>query len=80
MIFSLTLYAPTALIYIFAILPMPMWLFGILFVAYSYYSARYRQTRVNHAAHLWGALSGLALTLILDSAAWRILVSQFHSA
>jgi membrane associated rhomboid family serine protease len=71
-IFSVVLYAPKATILLFGIVPMPLWLFGIAFVGYSYYSARYRQTHVNHAAHLWGAISGLALTLILDPRAIRI--------
>jgi len=71
-IFSFIVYAPTSTIGIFGVIPMPALLFAVLFVGYSYYSARYRRTRINHAAHLWGAVSGLALTLILDPAACRI--------
>jgi membrane associated rhomboid family serine protease len=76
-IFSFILYAPASTIYLFFI-PIPAPLFAVLFVAYSYYSARYRQTRVNHAAHLWGAVSGIVLTLILDPAAWHIFLDQLH--
>ena len=77
-IFSLILYAPKATLYFFGVLPMPMWLFGILFVLYSYWSARYRQTRVNHTAHLSGAISGIALTLILDPRAGHIFLYTLH--
>jgi membrane associated rhomboid family serine protease len=76
-IFSFIVYAPTSTIFLFFI-PMPALLFAVLFVGYSYYSARYRQTRVNHAAHLWGAVSGLALTLILDPAAYHIFFYTLH--
>jgi membrane associated rhomboid family serine protease len=77
-IFSLILYVPKATLYVFGVLPMRMWLFGIVFVLYSYYSSRYRQTRVNHAAHLWGAISGIALTLILDPRACRIFLNTLQ--
>jgi membrane associated rhomboid family serine protease len=76
-IFSFIVYAPTSTIFLFFI-PMPALLFAVLFVGYSYYSARYRQTRINHAAHLWGAVSGLALTLIFDPAACRIFFQTLH--
>ena len=70
-IFSFIIYEPNAKIgLMFIPIPVPAPIFGILYVAYSYYSARYRQTRVNHAAHLWGAISGLALTLVLDPPAF----------
>ena len=78
-IFSFIIYEPTASIYfIFLPIPIPAPLFGVLYVAYSYYSARYRQTRVNHAAHLWGAVSGLVLTLILDPAACKSFLQTLH--
>ena len=78
-IFSFIIYEPTSrigLIFIPVFIPAPI--FGLLFVLWSYYSARYRQTRVNHAAHLWGAVSGLALTLILDPAAYRGFFEALH--
>jgi membrane associated rhomboid family serine protease len=78
-LFSFIIYRPTSSIYMMFIpIPIPAPLFAVLFVGYSYYSARYRQTRVNHAAHLWGAVSGLALTLILDPTAYRIFFQTLH--
>ena len=78
-IFSFIIYEPTSSIGLFFIpvyIPAPI--FGLLFVAWSYYSARYRQTRVNHAAHLWGAISGLALMLVLDPAAYKNFFEALH--
>jgi membrane associated rhomboid family serine protease len=80
-IFSFIIYEPTSSIYfMFIPVPIPAPLFGVAYVAYSYFSARYRQTRVNHAAHLWGAVSGLALTLILDPTAYRVFFHALHWA
>jgi membrane associated rhomboid family serine protease len=78
-IFSFIIYEPTSSIYFMIIpVPIPAPLFGIGYVAYSYFSARFRQTRVNHAAHLWGAVSGLVLTLIFDPAAFKSFLQALH--
>jgi len=87
-IFSFIIFEPTSSIYLMFIpIPIPAPLFGVAYVAYSYYCARYRpagsrsfflQARVNHAAHLWGAVSGLALTLILAPAAYRGFFQALH--
>ncbi len=78
-IFSFIIYEPTSSIYFFFLpIPIPAPLFGVAYVVYSYFSARYRQTRVNHAAHLWGAVSGVALTLILDPAAYKGFLQALH--
>ncbi len=44
---------------------IPGWLFGILFVGVSMYLSMRGGGRVNHDAHLWGAIAGVVLTLIL---------------
>ena len=33
---------------------------------------------LNHAAHLWGAVSGLVLTLIFDPAAFKSFLQALH--
>jgi membrane associated rhomboid family serine protease len=78
-LFSFIIYEPRSSIYFFFIpIPIPAPIFAVLFVAWSYYSARFRQTRVNHAAHLWGAVSGLGLTLILAPEAFRAFLQTLH--
>ena len=51
-------------------LPIPAPLFAVGYVAYSWYSARQARGRINHDAHLGGALFGLAFVLLTDPAAF----------
>ena len=64
LIFSYIAIRPTATIFLFFI-PMPAWIFGILFVAYSAYAGRSYAGGINHFAHLFGAIAGFVLTILL---------------
>jgi len=57
-------YHQNTMLYVFFI-PMPAWLFGLLYLAYSFYMSRKGGDSINHDAHFYGALSGIALILIL---------------
>ena len=54
----------------FFFIPMPAWVFGILYLGISYYLSK-RRTRnssvdnIGHEAHFWGAIYGIVFTLIL---------------
>ncbi|MFO1406763.1 MAG: rhomboid family intramembrane serine protease [Steroidobacteraceae bacterium] len=50
--------------------PIPAPLFAVGYVAYSWYSARHARDRINHDAHLGGAIAGLAFVLVTDPAAY----------
>jgi len=70
-VFSCIIYAPHASIFIMLIpIPIPAPLFGVLYLFYCYYAARKGRGHINHDAHMWGALSGLILTALLDPAAY----------
>jgi membrane associated rhomboid family serine protease len=56
-------------------LPIPAPLFALGYLAYSYYSARRGQGKINHDAHIGGALSGLAFVAVTDPSAYRNLLS-----
>ena len=62
------------------ILPIPFpiqpFLFGFLYLAYSYYMARRRADNVNHDAHFYGALYGVVLLLVLMPAAGPAFIQQ----
>ena len=43
-------------------------LFAVLYVVYSIWSSKQQGSHVNHSAHLWGALYGVVVTIIINPA------------
>jgi membrane associated rhomboid family serine protease len=65
-IFSYVLFDPTSKLMIFLIpIGIPAPIFALLYLAYCYYASRKSYDQINHEAHFWGALTGLAITIIL---------------
>ncbi len=78
-VFSFILFEPGTKLYLFFIpIGIPAIVYAVGFVAYSYFSGR-RQSGINHNAHLWGALSGILLTLILSQRVREELVGGIGS-
>lgn len=70
-LFASIVYFPWQKLFIIPIpVPIPAPLFAIGYVAYSWYSARQARGRINHDAHLGGALAGLAFVLLTDPSAY----------
>lgn len=70
-LFAAIVYFPWMKLFIIPIpLPIPAPLFALGYVAYSWYSARQSRGRINHDAHLGGALFGLVFVLLTDPAAF----------
>lgn len=65
----------------FPFISFPAWLLGLGFIIYSFY-ASFSGThhRINHDAHLWGALAGIVFTVILAPEAAENLVNFVSSA
>jgi membrane associated rhomboid family serine protease len=63
-LFSFCLFNPFAKIYLYMAIPLPAFVFAILYVIYSVYSMRRRRDNIGHEAHLAGALGGVITTLI----------------
>ncbi len=75
-LFASIVYFPWQKLFIIPIpVPIPAPLFAIGYVAYSWYSASHARGRINHDAHLGGALAGLAFVLLTDPAAYARLAS-----
>jgi len=75
-LFAFVMYFPTRTMIIFPIpLPIPAWLFAIGYLVYSIVSARSNAGRINHDAHLAGALTGIAFVAVTDPRAVTRLLS-----
>jgi membrane associated rhomboid family serine protease len=46
-------------------IPMPSWIFGILYLVYCVFASKYSRDFINHEAHFWGAIAGVVLTIVL---------------
>ena len=60
-------------------IPIQPFLFGFLYLAYSWYMGRRRGDNINHDAHFYGALFGVLLLLALMPAAGPEFVTQISS-
>jgi membrane associated rhomboid family serine protease len=64
-VFALVVFAPWSPIKIYAFLALSAALYAVLYILYCIYMGKQNHDNVNHDAHLWGSLFGLAFTLIL---------------
>lgn len=55
-----------SIIFLFFPVPIPAWIFGILYLIYSAYMARRGSDNIGHDAHFWGAIFGLVFTIALN--------------
>jgi membrane associated rhomboid family serine protease len=71
-LFASIVYRPEQKLFVFPIpVPIPAPLFAVGYLAYSYYAARNSKGRINHDAHIGGALTGLAFVALTDPGAYR---------
>jgi membrane associated rhomboid family serine protease len=65
-LYSAILLQPDMMLGIFFIIPMPAYLFGILYLLYSIYGMRAKNDNIGHTAHFGGAIGGYLITLITN--------------
>jgi len=65
-LFSYILFQPFSSMIIFPI-PVPIWaiIFGPLYLIYCAYASKQARDNINHDAHLFGALTGLIVTVVI---------------
>ncbi|MEO0996282.1 MAG: rhomboid family intramembrane serine protease [Pseudomonadota bacterium] len=75
-LFAFIVYLPTERLVIFPVpVPVPAFMFAVVYVGYSWWAGRQRLGNINHDAHLCGALTGLAFVAVYEPAAYRQLAS-----
>jgi membrane associated rhomboid family serine protease len=81
-IFGAILYNPinSSIGIMFIPIGIPAVIFGILYLIYCSYSSKYARDHINHDAHLYGALSGLIITIILHPTVVNIFMHQINGA
>ncbi|MBK7689837.1 MAG: rhomboid family intramembrane serine protease [Bacteroidetes bacterium] len=78
--FILVLYSPWSVIYLKFIIPIYFILFAAGYLLYSSYQSKHGKDNIAHDVHLWGALYGLAFTLIFHPESLRIFLDQIQNA
>jgi membrane associated rhomboid family serine protease len=64
-LFAYILIKPWSMIFVFAI-PVPAIVFALVYLGYTIYMDRRQTDRINHSAHLWGAVYGVVFTIALE--------------
>lgn len=65
-LYSAILLQPDMMLGIFFVIPMPAYLFGILYLLYSIYGMRAKNDNIGHTAHFGGAMGGYLITLVKE--------------
>lgn len=77
-LFCYIVYFPTTRLIIFPLpIPIPAFLFAFGYVGYSLWAAKQQHGRINHDAHLCGALTGICFVLLTDPGAIGDLLGRF---
>jgi membrane associated rhomboid family serine protease len=63
--FASIFFAPLSKIYFMAFIPIPGILFGVLYLAYSYYMGKKSVDNIGHDAHFWGAVYGFIFPVVV---------------
>ncbi|MGN7812010.1 rhomboid family intramembrane serine protease [Flavobacterium sp. 22076] len=63
-LYSAILLHPDMMLGIFFVIPIPAYLFGILYLLYSIYGMKAKNDNIGHTAHFGGAVGGYLITLI----------------
>lgn len=75
-VFASIVIMPLSDICLFAIICLPGFILGVLFLIYSYVKGKEGQDNINHDAHLYGAIFGILFILILSPSSAEMFVEQ----
>ncbi len=67
-LFAFVLLQPWSSIYLFFIpIGIPAIVYAVAYLGYTIYMDRKQADRINHSAHLWGAVYGIVFLIVMDS-------------
>jgi len=75
-VFACILFLPLRDICLYGVLCFPGVVLGFVYLAYSFYSSKKSKDGINHDAHLYGALFGVAYCLVFYPDSMRIFLQQ----
>lgn len=64
-------------ILLFAAIPIPGIVFGVLYLIYCQYMAKHSQDNINHNAHFYGAVYGFLFPILLEPQLFHVFLSHF---
>lgn len=75
-VFAFVLFAPIEKILFFGIIPIPAFLYGLLYLVYSQYMSKKASDNIGHDAHFFGAVFGFIFTGLLRPELFQMFVSK----
>jgi len=75
-IFTSIFFQPLARLYLYAVIPIPGIVFGVLYLGYSHYMSKKGGDNINHDAHFIGAVVGFIFPLFLDPSLIQVFFNQ----
>jgi membrane associated rhomboid family serine protease len=75
-IFAYILLRPWAMLGVFFAIPMPAILYAVLYLGYTIWMDLKRSDRVNHSAHLWGAIYGIVFLIVMEPRVIDVFLDQ----
>jgi len=75
-LFSSILFDPWSKILLFAVIPIPGIIFGVLYLIYCQYMAKRSSDNINHNAHFYGAVYGLLYPVLLEPSLISVFIGK----
>ena len=78
-IFTSIFFQPLARLYLYAVIPIPGIVFGVLYLGYSHYMSKKGGDNINHDAHFIGAVVGFIFPLFLAPSLIHVFLNQLFN-
>ncbi|MGC9374563.1 MAG: rhomboid family intramembrane serine protease [Bacteroidales bacterium] len=78
-IFTSIFFQPLARLYLYAVIPIPGIVFGVLYLGYSHYMSKKEGDNINHDAHFIGAVVGFIFPLFIDPSLIHVFLNQLFN-